>query len=156
MRQILIAFLGMIFLVGCGTANPYNAVYVEGIVVCDGTPAANVHVTFVSTNNDGNSASGMTDDSGKYKLTTGGAPYGTGALPALYNVTLSKFEVEGANLSEEEYKEQIGNRQPKVIHLIPEKYSDPETSGIEQVKVEKGKKNIFNFNISTRADKKTD
>jgi hypothetical protein len=152
MRQFSVMIFWTIFLIGCGTSNPYNAVYVEGIVICDGMPTANVHVTFISTNNDGNSASGMTDDSGKYKLTTGGAPYGTGALPALYNVTLSKVEVEGANLNEEEYKKQIGNRQPEVIHLIPEKYSNPETSGIEQVKVERGKKNIFNFNISTKTN----
>ncbi|MDR2643959.1 MAG: hypothetical protein LBC74_14350 [Planctomycetaceae bacterium] len=148
MRPILVIIFLVIFCVGCVPANPFDTVHVEGVVTCDGKPMAEVHVVFVSAANDGNSAGGVTDSSGKYKLTTAGAPYGTGAIPALYNVTLSKIEVEGANLSEEEYKKQIGNRQPKTIHFIPEKYSCPEASGIEPVKVEKGKKNIFNFNIS--------
>jgi hypothetical protein len=152
MRQISAVIFLMIFLTGCESTNPYNTVYVEGVVMCDGVPAANVHVVFVSVANDGNSAGGMTDNSGKYKLTTGGASYGTGAIPALYNVTLSKFEVEGSDLSEEEYKKQIGDRQPKTIYIIPEKYSYSETSGIEPVKVERGKKNIFNFNISTNTE----
>ncbi|MDR1477955.1 MAG: hypothetical protein LBJ00_03345 [Planctomycetaceae bacterium] len=150
MYQSLKLILLVVFLAGCAKNNPYGVVYVEGMVTCDGVPVTGVHVTFTSAAKDGNSAGGLTDYSGKYKLTTSGADYGTGVMPALYNVTLSKFEIEGSNLNDEDYKKQIGDRQPNIIHIIPEKYSYTETSDIEPVKVENGKKNVFNFSISTK------
>ncbi|MDR2170757.1 MAG: hypothetical protein LBP59_11495, partial [Planctomycetaceae bacterium] len=99
---------------------------------------------------DGNPAGGLTDDSGKYKLTTGGAPVGSGAIPNEYNVTFSKIEIEGSNLNFDEYQKQIGDRPPKTTYIVPEKYGNVATSGIKPVKVEKGKKNVFDFNLSTK------
>jgi hypothetical protein len=50
----------------------------------------------------------------------------------------------------EEYQKQIGDRPPKTTYLVPEKYESPATSGIVPVKIEKGKKNTFNFELSTK------
>jgi hypothetical protein len=139
-----------VVLFGCGQTNPYDTVYVEGVVKLDGVLVSEVNVNFEPINGEGNTAGGLTDSLGKFKLTTGGAPFGSGAIAAEYNVTFSKTEVEGANLNEEEYKKQIGSRQPNVTHLIPEKYNNPSTSGINPVKVEKGKPNKFNFDLTTK------
>ncbi|MDR1142103.1 MAG: hypothetical protein LBL62_10445 [Planctomycetaceae bacterium] len=45
---------------------------------------------------------------------------------------------------------QYGNKPPRIFHLIPEKYSNTKTCGILPVKVEKGKTNIFDFDLSTK------
>ncbi|MDR1484911.1 MAG: carboxypeptidase-like regulatory domain-containing protein [Planctomycetaceae bacterium] len=149
MRRIFVTIIFVIVLSGCGQKNPYDTVYVDGTVTLDGVPIANANVIFAPLGN-GNTAGGLTDASGKYKLTTGGAPVGSGAIPDDYDVTFFKAEIEGANLTEEEYEKQIGNRMPKNIYIIPEKYTDTATSGITPVKVEKGKKNTFNFNLTTK------
>jgi hypothetical protein len=139
----------LILFVGCAQQNPYDTTSVEGTVTLDGVPTAGVSVTFSPIGN-GNSAGGLTNSSGKYKLTTGGAPVGSGAIPDEYHVTFSKIEIEGSNLNFEEYQKQIGNRQPKTTYIVPKKYGNSATSGISPVKVEKSKKNVFDFDLKTK------
>jgi hypothetical protein len=139
-----------ILLTGCAQKNPYATILVEGTVKLDGVPTEGIHVNFTPINDNGNSAGGLTGSSGKYKLTTGGAPVGSGAIAGEYHVTFSKTEIEGSNLSYEEYQKQIGDRQPKTTYLVPQKYADSTTSGISPVKVEKSKKNVFDFDLKTK------
>jgi hypothetical protein len=150
MKQILSAIIFVILLSGCAQKNPYDTTYVEGTVRLDGVPSAGISVTFASAGNDGNSAGGLTNSSGKYKLTAGGAPVGSGAIAGEYNVTFSKIEIEGSNLNYEEYQKQIGNRPPKKTYIVPQKYGNSKTSDIPPVKVEKSKKNVFDFDLSTK------
>jgi hypothetical protein len=137
----------LILFIGCTKTNPYDTTFVEGTVQLDGVPVEGVHVNFTPVGN-GNSAGGLTDSSGNYKLTTGSAPVGSGAISGEYKVTFSKIEIEGSNLTFEEYQKQIGSRPPKTIYIIPKKYDDAANSGIAPVKIEKDKKNIFNFDLS--------
>ena len=67
-----------------------------------------------------------------------------------YIPVFSKKEVEERPPTDSPEEERIlyGGTTPKVTHLIPEKYGDMRTSGFDPVKVEKGKKNEFTFNLS--------
>jgi hypothetical protein len=140
----------LIFLTGCAQKNPYDTTLVEGTVRLGGVPTAGISVNFTPIGNNGNSAGGLTDSSGKYQLTTGGAPVGSGAIADDYNVTFSKIEIEGSHLNFEEYQKQIGNRPPKTTYIVPEKYGNSAASGIAPVHVEKGKKNVFDFDLKTK------
>jgi len=99
----------------------------------------------------------LTDDAGNYKLTTGGAPFGTGAIPGSYGVAFSKTEAVSSGMSLGEFDAAVasGNMPrtmgpPKPIHLIPEKFSDPRTAGFDPVEVKKSGKNNFDFNLETK------
>lgn len=151
---IIVLSLGISLLNGCGPANPYGTIPVKGSVVLDGKPVQGVNVMFVPTNPNGMGASGLTDDKGTYVLTTGGAPFGTGATPGEYDVTFSKVSNEGAGkpTSVDDFNAGLASgtassRAPKAVHLIPQKYSLQTTSGIKPVVVEKGKPNDFKFEL---------
>jgi hypothetical protein len=150
MRKIFTLIVLAIFLTGCTQKNPYDTTLVEGTVQLDGIPTAGISVNFTPIGSNGNSAGGLTDSSGKYKLTTGGAPVGSGAIAGEYNITFSKIEMEGSDLNYEEYQKQIGDRPPKTTYIVPEKYGNTTASGIAPVNVEKGKKNVFDFDLKTK------
>ena len=147
-------YIALIFilplLAGCAEDNPFGTVYVEGTVTLDGTPIQEVSVTFIPV--DGElSAGGITDINGKFTLTTGGAPSGSGAKPGTYNVAFSKIEVEGAGLSEEEYMAKYRGGTPPVIYHIPQKYENPAASGIEPITVGADKaNNKFTFALTSQ------
>lgn len=142
--------LSVLFLIGCGQKNPYDTTPVTGTVLVDGKAMEGVSVMFAPTTGEGQAAGGMTDAQGRFTLTVGGAPVGSGALEGEYYVTFIKQEMEGQGLNFEEYKAKFGDRAPQTVHIIPEKYSDAKESGVDPVRVEKGKKNDFPFSISTK------
>jgi hypothetical protein len=150
MYRIFVFIILAVLLNSCSQKNPYDTTLVEGTVRLDGIPTKGISVNFTPIGNNGNSAGGLTDTSGKYQLTTGGAPIGSGAVPGEYNVTFSKIEQEGADLNYEEYQKRFGNRPPKTTYIVPKKYGNSTTSGIAPVKIEKGKKNIFDFDLKTK------
>jgi hypothetical protein len=151
MHRIFVFIILAVLLNGCTQQkNPYDTTLVEGTVRLDGVLTEGISINFTPIGNNGHSAGGLTDTSGKYQLTTGGASVGSGAIPDEYHVTFSKIEIEGSNLNYEEYQKQIGNRKPKTTYIVPEKYKNPTTSGIMTVKVEKGKKNVFDFDLKTK------
>jgi hypothetical protein len=144
---------------GCRPSNPYGAVMVNGTVTLDGKAIEGVSVIFSPDSTTGMSAGGMTDAKGNFVLTTGGAPFGTGAVPGIYHVALSKVsnEGQGQQLTVDEFNEQLQSGLPaqrsrpadRVVHLVPEKYSNAKTSGLQPVTVEQKGKNIFNFEMKT-------
>jgi len=137
---------------GCGPANPYGTIPVTGKVTVDSEPMEGITVTFVPTADDGVSAYGLTLADGSYKLTTGGAPFGTGAMPGSYVVTFSKVTtgpgMSMADLDAGMTFQATGPPQP--IHVIPQKFSDTKTVGFDPVDVKKGSKNNFDFNLETK------
>jgi len=151
---IYLGFCAVLF--ACKPANPYGTVRVKGTVTLDGTPIEGVTIIFMPTSNNGMGASGMTDSKGNYVVTTGGAPFGTGAVPGEYNVTLSKITNAEQQLTVDEYNalQASGKAHSTAMnrgtHLIPEKYSQPKTSGLEPVVVEQKGTNVFNFNLESK------
>lgn len=97
---------------------------------------------------EGRAASGLTDASGRFELTT--LASGDGVMPGKYQVSISKTETEGT-MSEEEsqaYTEEHGER-PTVTtnELLPEKYKSAATSGLTAEVTESGK-NEFTFELT--------
>jgi hypothetical protein len=90
-------------LAGCGSGGASGALPVSGKVTKGGQPVAGAAVTFQPTASDGKAASGTTDDTGTYKLTT--LVNGDGALPGSYKVTITKFPADAAPTTPEAGKE---------------------------------------------------
>jgi hypothetical protein len=149
----LLFIISVAFMTGCREYSPYQTVFVSGTVLVDGSPMPEISVVFNPVDSGiGHAAGGLTDAKGKYTLTTAGLKIGSGAVPAQYHVLFVKQAQEGYELTMEEYDKKFGIGKPgaQMIYYIPQRYGSPTTSGIEPVTVEKGKKNEFNFELSTK------
>jgi hypothetical protein len=111
-------------------------------------------VTFAATGG-GHSATGVTDSSGKYSLTTFAS--GDGAVAGEYGVKIVKFEGDAATGdagfepeepggvpdSMEDAGGAEGSSEPK--NLLPQKYADPSTSELNATVEEGG--GTFDFTL---------
>ncbi len=167
MTRIWISLLALVFLpvvaVSCGGPAGPRTVDVTGVVTLDGQAVDGATVTFVPTDEGGRSAAGITDASGRFTLTTAGG--GQGAVPGRYKVSIAKTRggpaATGATSQEEamaRIKEQMESgggmaaalsRPTQVEDLLPPKYKDFNTSGLEAT-VESGKTNDFTFALSSK------
>lgn len=141
--------LSLTFFTGCsgGAKNPYGTVHVEGTVTLDGEPIGRVNVNLIPREG-ANSAGGLTDANGKFTVNTGGFD---GAKPGMYDVTFSKMELPGQDLSQEEFAAKFGNKQPEPVYVIPKKFEDKKSSGVEPITVDTDKKkNVFKFELTTK------
>ena len=139
-----------LLLYGCGPANPYGTVVVTGTVTVDGEPMEGVTISFVPSG-DGMSAFGLTDVSGNYRLTTAGAPFGTGAVPGTYSVTFTKLEpVPVTSMADIQSTAGGQLRMSQPVHLIPQRYSTPATAGFDPVEVVARGRNHFEFNLESQ------
>jgi len=135
--------------IGCSQPNPFGTVYVEGFITLDGQPVSDVDVT-LNPRDGVHVAGGLSDANGKFTVTTGGAPLGSGAQPGEYDVTLRKVHMEGSDLSMEELAIRYGGRMPPVTHLIPARYNEVRTSGFEPITVTTDKRqNVFRFELTS-------
>ena len=142
----LALLLSTTFFIGCREDNPFGTVPVEGVVTLDGAAIPLVSVTLIPREG-AHSAGGQTDANGKFTVATGGY---SGAKPGTYDVTFSKIEIPGGDLSMEEHTAKYGGRQPEPVYLVPKKYESPKTSGIEPITVDSNKKNSFTFELTTK------
>ena len=141
-------FLLLPLFVGCAEDNPFGVVYVEGTVTYNGDPIEGVSVTFIPLDaGEQLGAGGRTNSRGRFDLTAGGSPAGSGARPGQYDVIFTKQEVARAASPEEEARMRgMG----AVTHLIPQRYNNVRTSGIEPVTVTTNRRNnVFNFALTT-------
>jgi len=149
--RLSLPVLLIVFLFGCSPSNELGTTVVTGTVMVDGQPMEGVTVIFSPADTGVNPAVGLTDKNGKFKLSTPGGAHGNGAIPGSYIPTFAKDEIERREAdSREDYMKRYGNTMPKVTHHIPKKYANHKTSGIDPVTVEKGKPNVFSFELSIR------
>ena len=136
----------VVFLSGCGERAKLDVTAVRGTVTVDGQPMEGINIIFHPSGGGEIAAFGLTDAKGKYTLSSPSAPVGSGAIAGEYVPTFSKTETEqplASHSSDEPFE-------GKVTHLIPEKYGNPKTCGMSPVKVEQGKTNVFDFDLSTK------
>jgi len=134
---------------------------VSGTVTYGGAPLEGASVFFVPLNETGIAATGATDASGKYSLTSTTAKrFGSGAKPGQYRVRITKSEdtvnpdqeaFDKGEITYEELQERKARRGPYgggivAKDLIPSKYGNPLTSGL-QATVEDKKSNEINFDL---------
>jgi len=151
--QYFILFLLVVsFLCGCG--KKLDVTVVTGTVTVDGQPMEEIKIVFVPSDETGLAAFGTTDASGKFRLSSPSRPVGSGAKPGEYIPTFSKEELVSTASGDQGQAPPTGMMvsapPPKIIQHIPEKYGNAKTSGFDPVKVEKGKKNDFVFELSTK------
>lgn len=137
--------------VGCGGGPTLDTHPVEGVVTLDGEPVPDATVMFVPVDEEqGLSATGVTDQNGVYRLTAVGTGEAVaraegGTLPGEYQIGVIKTEVE-TFLSEEEAMEQgipyePPPLEPEVEHIVPLRYNLPRQSGLTAT-VTEGNNNI--------------
>lgn len=141
--------IGVLALIaGCAPTGPDRpkTYPVTGTVTYKGEPVADANLNFQHV--DGSAYSlAKTDASGKYELTTFEA--GDGAVPGEYKVSISKFEAVASTgtENEDEYTppEDAGDPAPSKS-LLPDKYRDPEASGLTATITEGP--NSFDFELT--------
>jgi hypothetical protein len=137
--SLLIALFTAVALIsGCGdgTIRTFN---VTGTITFDGEPLSNASVTFTPVD-EGNQAYGLTDANGRYVLQTRFGRPGAGTTPGNYAVHIVRQkDTQGRDPDSP-------GEPPPPESLIPERYTDPATSGFAAT-VEKGKRNVFDFNL---------
>ena len=143
---------------GCGgSGGSLDTVPISGIVTLDGTPVEGANVVFAPTSGVGSAASGVTDRSGRYQLTT--RDPSDGALPGSYLVMISKSTVgqsaasdavKPGMSSEEATKAAMeahmagGQTEAEFVDELPVRYKNPSTSGFK-ADVAKGGQTEYDF-----------
>jgi len=162
MRQCicLLVLTGLSVLIGCGRqAGVEGVIKVTGTVTYQGKPVDGASVTFSPDSATGRAASGRTDASGRFELTTLNA--GDGVLAGSYKVAISKIEdldpahhitaEEMAKLAEQGKSVPIasmktGQKGGGLKHHVPEKYEKADSSGLTAT-VKAGGDNKFEFTL---------
>jgi hypothetical protein len=135
---------------GCGKGDSkHQTEYVEGVVTLDGDPVPGATVTFTPVKEgEGVPATGTTDDSGRYTLTTVGGGVagkaGAGTVAGEYHVGVVKTTSPPGPEDENDpnYEKQPDEgQQPKITHVVPQKYNNPRKSGLKAT-VQTGKNDI--------------
>ncbi|MDR1383561.1 MAG: carboxypeptidase-like regulatory domain-containing protein [Planctomycetaceae bacterium] len=159
-KYISLLLLTLCFL-GCG-GSKVDPSYrlVTGTITHKGTPVAGATVAF-SPLDGGAAASGVSNASGNYTLSTGTALIpGSGTKPGKYKVTVYKVEkavdkdAEDLDAGKISYNEYMERRDKTVIppsglpdtHLLPTIYNDAKTSPLEVI-VEDKKKNVIDLKL---------
>lgn len=123
-RLALVAVLTMgLALSGCGGGG-LDTVAVDGTVTYDGKPLEVGIVRFVPVDPQGMLATGTLKPGGKFTLSTRGTD---GVLTGDYKVTVESFIID-ETVPEKDRELGIGGKKS----AIPDKYSDPEKSGLTE------------------------
>mgnify|MGYP003381852385 FL=1 len=144
---------------GCG--GRADLAQATGVVTFKGEPVAEAKVMLHPLGGGARNSYGTTNEKGEFKLSTFGM--NDGALVGRHAVTVSKTDtsalpqIDTSELATKgytgaSYEAMMGpgaaaRNAKKIKHIIPEKYSAKETSGIE-VDVVKGESNHFPLDIS--------
>jgi hypothetical protein len=119
----------------CLGCTQSDTVPVTGVVTLDGQPAAQAEVLFNPKT--GRMASGVTDDQGRFALST--AKPNDGAMPGEYIVTLFEYYPPDKPPKMPPPGQPLPSR-------FPPKYADPAKSPLTAT-IERGKPNEFQFDI---------
>ncbi len=146
---LLFVLSAFCFVAGC-QKNEFGTSGITGTVLVDGAPMEGVSISFVPKGSGSRECYGMTDAQGKFKLTIPGTEVGSGAIPGEYDVTFSKTVSVAEGMTEEEIAKKYPNSLPPTKSVLPDKYNDRAKTDIAPVKVEKGKKNDFTFELFSK------
>ena len=116
-------------LAGCGPTGP-TVIPIRGEVFYKGTPLKDVPqglVHYIPSTADGRQASGRIQPDGSFVLTT--FKKADGVVPGEYSIIVSAYS-RAAKLTREEVEARAGRGITPPRLLIPEKYTDPTTSGL--------------------------
>ena len=150
-RSIVCVFIALATLMalGCGTKGKGLKVeFVTGKVTLDNEPIAEASVIFVPKTDTPpmETASGITDANGVYKLTSGNGDPQAGAVEGEYTVLVSKILAKSLREGQD-YAASTGYNVPYTqTHLLPAKYRDNKATPLSAT-VKRGK-NTLNFELT--------
>ena len=137
MRNCLTLVVAASVAVGCSVEDPDLPKLhpVTGTVTLDDTPLARAAISFNPTGSTlGSGSTAMTDDQGKYELTT--LHQGAGAPVGEYQVVISKIvQPDGTEFAPDPNRDMMTTPQKE---LVPSKYSDPIQTTLSAVVAEGG------------------
>lgn len=146
-RIVICPFIALFLsFAACGPqGSRLDTQFVQGVVTNDGQPLKGAFVSFVpETEGEGmEPASGYTDDTGNYKLSSVTGNPEKGAVAGHYIVTVSCYEIT-VKKGKDEMGEEIDVSTQKLI--VPEKYTKANTSPLKATVV-KGE-NQLDFDIT--------
>ena len=155
--QYTLGIVGIFCLLGVGyyfmfsENNKYGTINIEGMVTLDGQLTEGVSVILHPRDEkNGSVAGGITKKNGKFTVTTdivvnpddllhGTVPMVRGVLPGEYDVTFYKLAVSNREILT------VGKRSAPE-YLVPQKYGDVKTSGLDPIVIAKDKK-TFTFEL---------
>ena len=148
LRQLGIAAVMLVVagVMGCGSKDA--ALFaVKGKVTYKGQPVANAAMTFAHSG--GQMSIGSTDANGEFTLTTFGKP---GAPVGQYKVGIRKQAQRAGVPADPKPEDMIKMMQgkkaiPEPESLLPEKFGDPNLSGLTATVTEDKSKNDFTFDL---------
>ena len=139
---IVLAFCMAIAPFGCGK-KVIKTEGVSGVVRLDGQPLANATVHFIPVDSTGSPSYGKTNENGEYKLQTLLGAADAGTTPGQYKVRVECVEMYETGKTFQENGEE--KQEMKARSIVPAKYNDENTSGLEATVV-KGA-NTFDFDL---------
>lgn len=145
MKQITLLVVALCLAIapfGCGK-KVIKTEGVSGVVRLDGQPLANATVHFIPADSTGSASYGKTNENGEYKLQTLLGAADAGTTPGQYKVKIECIEMYETGKTFQENGEEKNEMKPRSI--IPAKYNDVSTSGLEATVV-KGA-NTFDFDL---------
>jgi hypothetical protein len=149
--------LGLFATLGCGGSDFPDPIPVSGTVSYQGKPVEGAKVTFLSRSG-GRSASGTTDATGAYALTTFNTD--DGAIPDEYTVTIAKYDSADTGESIDAASGEMGANYDEMMAAaasgkgdvdaeasdLPAKYANAAESGLSRT-VAEGQANEFSFDL---------
>ena len=151
MKYIVSSFilLSLIILAGCGKKDDGNT-FVTGTVTQGGQPLADARVVFIPESGTGEGASGKTDESGKFVLTTSTGKDGSGTKPGEYKVTVSKTKMEWdgkAYITVTQNDAEVQVKDEKTVQLLPMQYANSVQTPFKATVTTNKDTNVFDFDI---------
>src|SRR5262245_41007136 len=141
--------VGSLVLPGCsgggGPANRRPTKKVTVTVIYKGSPLEGANVTFINQTGEAAPAYGKTDAQGKAKMKT--YVEGDGAVVGAHKVLIDKSEAVGGQTVDVDSPQYNPNAPPATVkYHIPQKYSNPATSGLT-AEVKDSGPNEFTFEL---------
>ena len=140
-RRLVLLSLGAVVsacAIGAGCRSGVELLPVSGVVTLDGKPVDQATVLFKPES--GPVAYGQTNADGRFELSTAGRK---GAVPGKHKVSITKTKVSGVGNDEMVDPEKV-----KTEWIVPQKYTDPEKSGLT-AEVARGK-TAFEFDLKSK------
>jgi len=127
-RQIGLA-AGLLLLAGCGSANELGLIPIRGEVTYNGAPLTDGTVVYLPEQAGGRQATGAIGPDGTFALTTQNRD--DGAMKGSYKIVVYAYKPHpGEPKTREEHEAMVKKGGIERGYVIPEKYTDPATSGL--------------------------
>jgi len=150
MKYIMSSFIlvSLLVLTGCTSKSDGN-VFVTGTVTQGGQPIEDATVRFATIDGSGEGASGKTDASGKFVLTTSTGKEGSGTKPGEYKVAISKTKIEwdGKTMLPPMREGEEPSKDEKVVQLLPLDYGNFSKTPFKATVTANKNDNVFEFSI---------